>query len=121
MAKALVHAHPDKVLQYERLIATNPAVEPKGATVPNTTVNGHMFSYLSKDGKMALRLPQNELEAFLKRYKTRLCESYGVVQKEYAEVPDTLLAKTAELKKYFDISLSYVSGLKPKKSGKGSK
>jgi NADPH-dependent 7-cyano-7-deazaguanine reductase QueF len=27
---------------------------------------------------------------------------YGVVQTEYVEVPDALLAKTAEMKKYFD-------------------
>jgi hypothetical protein len=29
-------------------------------------------------------------------------------------VPDALLAKTSELKKYFDISLEHVSSLKPK-------
>jgi hypothetical protein len=30
-------------------------------------------------------------------------------------VPDALLAKTKELKKYFDSSFEYVSSLKPKK------
>lgn len=89
-------------------------MERKGATVPNTVINGHMFSYLSKDGKMALRLPLADLEAFLKKYNAKLCNSYGVVQKEYVEVPDSLLAKTTELKKYFDISYRYVCSLKPK-------
>jgi hypothetical protein len=39
---------------------------------------------------------------------------YGAVMKEYVEVPDALLAKTAHLKKFFDASFQYVSSLKPK-------
>ncbi|HJZ97021.1 MAG TPA: hypothetical protein VKE70_10985 [Candidatus Solibacter sp.] len=104
-----------KLELYEKLVATNPKVERKGATVPYTSLNGHMFSYLSKQGKLALRLPAPEREAFLKKYKTKLCEAYGVVQPEYVEIPDALLAKTAELKKYFDASYAYVGALKPKK------
>ena len=107
-------APPEKVELYDKLVATNPKVERKGATVPNTILNGHMFSYLSKQGKLALRLPSPEREAFLKKYKANLCSAYGVVQPEYVEVPDAVLAKTAELKKYFDASYAYVSTLKPK-------
>jgi TfoX/Sxy family transcriptional regulator of competence genes len=73
-----------------------------------------MFSYLSKEGKLALRLPAVERGAFLKKYKSKLCEAYGIVQKEYVEVPDSLLAATRELKKYFDCSYEYVASLKPK-------
>jgi hypothetical protein len=65
------------------LVATNPKVERKGATVPYTSLNGHMFSYLSKEGKLALRLPAEERTAFLKKYKAKLCEAYGRVQPEY--------------------------------------
>jgi hypothetical protein len=108
----------EKLQLYEKLVATNPRIERKGATVPYTSLNGHMFSYLSKEGKMALRLPQPEREAFLKKYRTKLCEAYGVVQKEYVEVPDTLLASTRELKRYFDASYEYVGSLKPKPTAK---
>ena len=104
----------DKLELYEKLVATNPNVERKGATVPYTSVNGHMFSYLSKGGKLELRLPPPEREEFLKKYKAKLCEAYGKVQPEYVEVPDSLLASTRELKKYFDASFKYVSSLKPK-------
>jgi hypothetical protein len=93
-------------------------VERKGATVPYTSLNGHMFSYLSKEGKLALRLPPGDRDSFLKKYKTRLCEAYGVVQPEYVEVPDALLAATAELKKFFDISFAYVGAMKPKPATK---
>ena len=99
---------------YDRLVATNPKVQRKGDTVPNTTVNGHMFSYLGKAGELALRLPEEEREFFLKKYKTKLCELYGVVQKEYVIVPESLLRKTEELKTYFDAGYAYVSKLKPK-------
>ena len=122
MAKPVASAAPsDKLALYEKLVATNPSVERRGATVPYTAVNGHMFSYLSKDGKLALRLPEGEREAFLKKYKTRLCQAYGVVQPEYVEVPDALLASTRELKKFFDRSYEHVASLKPKPTTKKKK
>ena len=111
----------DKLDLYEKLVATNPDVERKGATVPYTSLNGHMFSYLSKEGKLALRLPPPEREAFLKKYQAKLCDAYGKVQPEYVEVPDALLSKTQELKKYFDASYSYVGSLKPKPTTKKKK
>jgi hypothetical protein len=114
-------APPDKVALYERLVATNPNVERKGATVPYTSVNGHMFSYLSKEGQLALRLPPEEREKFLKRYKAKLCEAYGRVQPEYVVVPNSLLAATRELKPFFDCSYKYVSSLKPKPTKKTNK
>lgn len=111
----------DKVALYEKLVAGNPDIERKGAAVPYTSLNGHMFSYLSKAGKLALRLPSEEREAFLVKYQARLCQEYGVVQPEYVEVPDSLLSSTKQLKKYFDISFNYVSSLKPKPAAKKKK
>jgi hypothetical protein len=122
MAKpAAAAVPPEKLELYEKLVATSPNVERKGATVPYTSLNGHMFSYLSKGGTLALRLPVGEREAFLKKYKTKLCEAYGIVQKEYVEVPDHLLASTRELKRYFDLSYQYVSSLKPKPTARKKK
>ena len=103
---------------YEKLVATHPKAEVKGATVPYTSLNGHMFSALHKDGTVALRLPAPEREAFLKKYKTSLAAHYGVVQPEYVVVPDRLLADTAALKPYFAVSVAYVSALKPKAATK---
>src|SRR5437763_11723828 len=108
MGKAASEAPADKVDLYEKLVATLPGVPRKGATMPYTSVNGHMFSYLSKTGTLALRLPAEARDAFLKKYKATLCTQYGIVQKEYVEVPDALLKKTAELKVYFEMSFTYV-------------
>jgi TfoX/Sxy family transcriptional regulator of competence genes len=103
---------------YEKVLAAVPAVERKGDTVPYTSHNGHMFSYLSKAGVMALRLSERDREAFLKKYATRLCTQYGVVQKEYVEVPDSLLRNPKELVKYLKAGFSYVGELKPKTPAK---
>jgi hypothetical protein len=108
----------DKLALYDKLIATVAGVERKGATVPYTSINGHMTSYLSKAGTLSLRLPEAAREPFLKKYKTTLCVQYGVVQKEYVEVPDALLKKTAELKEYFALSVAYVGAMKPKPTTK---
>ena len=106
---------PEEIFElYRKLVASNPMVELKGATVPHTSHNGHMFSYLEKDGSMGLRLPQKEREAFLKKYKASLFLSYGVVKKEFVTVPERLLRNARELKLYFDISFKYVNTLKPK-------
>jgi len=121
MSKAAAAVRAAKLGLYEKLVATNPKVQRKGATVPYTSLNGHMFSYLSKSGTLALRLPSPAREEFLKKYKTKLCEQYGVVQTEYVEVPDTLLHETQQLKKFFDLSYRYVSSLKPKPTTKARK
>jgi hypothetical protein len=121
MGKATAGVPADKLELYEKLVATIPGVERKGATVPYTSVNGHMFSYLSKAGKLELRLPEDARSAFLERYDAKLCEQYGIVQKEYVEVPDALLKKTSELKKYFALSFSYVGSLKPKPTTRPAK
>jgi hypothetical protein len=114
MSKPVAGIPADTLALYEKLVATNPRVERKGAAMPYTSLNGHMFSFLTTTGKLALRLPADERDAFLKKYKSRLCEQHGAVLKEYVEVPDALLKKTAELKKFFDLSYAYVGGLKPK-------
>jgi hypothetical protein len=112
---------PEKLEWYDKLVATNPKVERKGAAVPYTAVNGNMFSYLSKEGKLELRLPPAELDAFMKKYNAQLCQAYGKVQPEYVEVPDSLLSATRELKKFFDASYAYACALKPKATAKKKK
>ena len=104
----------DKLDLYGKLIATHPKIERKGAAHPYTSLNGHMFTYLDQTGTMGLRLPKDESEAFLKKYKTSLFKSYGVVKKDWVTVPEPLLRNTKELKKHLETSYEYVKTLKPK-------
>jgi hypothetical protein len=105
---------PAALALYDKLIATNPDIERKGAKLPYTSVNGNMFTFLSEAGLMGLRLPAEEREVFLKKYKTGLFEAHGAVMKEYVTVPETLLKNTKALSKYLEASYRYVKTLKPK-------
>jgi hypothetical protein len=118
MSKSTPKAPAESVALYEALLATNPAIERKGATMPYTSMNGNMYSLLTPDGTLALRLPTDEREAFLKRYDTTLCEQYGAVMKEYVCVPAALLKNTRALAKYLDVSYRYACSLKPKATTK---
>ena len=104
MSKPTPKAPAESVALYEAVVATIPEIERKGATMPYTSVNGNMFSLLTADSTLALRLPEAEREAFLKRYETTLCVQYGAVMKEYVAVPDALLSKPKELQPYFAMS-----------------
>jgi hypothetical protein len=105
---------PDRIEQYDRLIATEPGLVRRGAKVPYTSLNGHMFSFLSPTGTLALRLPPAERDAFLERYDTVLHVAYDSVMKEYVTVPDAMFADTDTLRPYFAASRAYVAGLEPK-------
>jgi hypothetical protein len=104
----------DVLDSYDRLITTRPSVQRKGTTMPYTSLNGHMFSFLTSEGHLALRLPSPERDGFMDRYRTGLCKQHGKIMKEYVEVPDELLRNIDELKQYFQMSYAYVSSLKPK-------
>ena len=54
----------EKLGLYEKLIATNPKIERKGATHPYTSLNGNMFTLLNPPGTLAIRLPADEREKF---------------------------------------------------------
>ncbi len=110
----------DKLTLYDKLVKTNPKIERKGAANPYTSLNGHMFTYLNPSGSLALRLPEDERQKFLKQYKTTLFEAYGTVMKEYVTVPDTLLRDTRTLQRYFQLSYEYIKSLKPKPTKKKS-
>ncbi len=108
----------ENLIAYEKLIALFPAVERKGATMSYTSINGNMFSFLSADGVLAIRLGEDERNAFIKKPKSKLMDAHGTVMKEYVAVPGKLLKDTKELKKWFALSVEYANKLKPKATTK---
>jgi len=110
-----------KVALYNKMVASHPDAVLKGDTIPYTSLNGHMYSFLSKGDEVTLKLPADGRIKFIEKYKTRLAENYGIVQKEYVVVPDDLLENTDELKPYFEMSYKYTSTLKPKPTTKSKK
>jgi TfoX/Sxy family transcriptional regulator of competence genes len=111
----------DRVDFYDQLIATLPGIERKGDANPYTSLNGNMFTLLQGSRSLAIRLPEDKRDEFLKKYKTTLFEAYGAVMKEYVAVPDALLNNTKELQKYLQFSYEYAKTLKPKPTKKPKK
>ena len=111
----------DRVDFYDQLIATIPGIERKGDANPYTSLNGNMFTLLQGSRSLAIRLPEDKRDEFLKKYKTTLFEAYGAVMKEYVAVPDALLNNTKELQKYLQFSYEYAKTLKPKPTKKPKK
>lgn len=103
---------------YEELVQTIPDLERKGKTMPYTSINGHMFSFLDKENTLGLRLSEEDREAFIKKFNSRLMEQHGRIMKEYVIVPQTLLGDIKTLSTYFKKSYDYVSSLKPKPTKK---
>lgn len=96
-----------KLALYDRLLATDPSTERKGATIPYTSANGKMFTYLSPRGELRLRLPAEEREAFMKKYGTGPVVQHGVLMKDWVAVPAALSLQIAVLKPYLGISRAY--------------
>ncbi len=108
----------DNLELYNKLIESHPDIERKGKTMPYTSINGHMFSILSKEGVMGLRLSKNDREDFRVKFNSELMVQYGSIMKEYVVIPAKLLVDTKTLLKYLQKSFDYVSSLKPKPTKK---
>ena len=111
-------APPDRVAHYERVLAAaDPPIERKGAASPYTSLNGHMFSFLSASGILALRLPGEARERFLNDHAAALfIGPHGKPMAEFVAVPTALLEDTAALAPWIEISRAHVAGQKPKRT-----
>ena len=118
MVKKEITIPAEKIEQFDRLIASIPEIDRKGVTSPYTSLNGNMFTSLSKEGILGLRLSKEDREAFIKTFEAQLFVSYGAIMKEYVAVPDWLLEDTEQLKIYLEKSFTYVKTLKPKATKK---
>ena len=105
---------------YSQLVRGIQEIELKGKTIPYTSINGHMFSFLSKEGNIAIRLSKEDLRDFIQEYNADLMEQHGRVMKEYVKIPDSIVNDAYLLNELMIKSLNYVSGLKPKPTKKKS-
>lgn len=113
------HNIPEKILElYDQLIDAVDGIERKGKNNYYTSLNGHMFSFVAKEGYVAIRLSKEEKEAFENEYKTEPAISYGAVMREYVKIPESLLEDTDKLKNYLILSQEYIKTLKPKPTKK---
>lgn len=99
---------------YDDLIAQVPGLSRLGKTMPYTSVNGHMFSFMTAEGELALRLPDEAREYVMDRFGAAPCFQHGRPMKDYVVVPEALWSNQEALAGCFKASHAYVRGLKPK-------
>lgn len=99
---------------YEKLISSNPNFERKGKTVPYTSANGYMFSFINKAGELGMRLPKETQKEFTEKYNSGPFHSHGSVMKDYVIIPKKLYKKTKLLSSTIQLSFEFVMSLKPK-------
>lgn len=99
---------------YDALIAKHPDVERKGAKSAYTSMNGNMFSFLTADGGLALRLDAETRERFMAKHGLKLSVQDGTVMKEYVQIPPKLLANGRVMARVFDESVTQARSLRAK-------
>lgn len=118
MAKAKYPGPPEALELYEALVSRLEAVDRKGAANPYTSVNGHMFSFLDKEGTVAIRFSDDDWTEFTTTFDSGPSIQYGKTMNGYATVPADLLADTDALAGWFQRSHDYIGTLKPKPTKK---
>lgn len=110
-----VEVDPKTLAAFQKMVSAVPGVTVKGDAYPYASINGNMYAAISKAGRIGLRLPADEREAFIKKFKTGLHEPFpGFFMKEYAAVPDKMLSDLKTLQHYFKMSHEFAAALKAK-------
>lgn len=105
----------EKILAiYEKMVASQPDIQRKGAANPYTSMNGNMFSFITKEDQIALRLPDEVRE----KMGAEPVIQYNSVMRGYALAPKAMLSKPAQLAKLFAQSVAYAASLPAKPTTK---
>lgn len=99
---------------YENIIALCPRIERKGKTVPYTSANGHMFSFINKDNELGFRFSKEVQEKYLTKFDTILFKSHNSIMKGYILIKDDMYNNTELLVDLLNESYDYVMSLKSK-------
>jgi len=99
---------------YEKMVASQPDVQRRGAANPYTSMSGNMFSFITKEDQIALRLPDEVRE----KMKAEPVIQHNSVMRGYALAPKAMLTKPAQLAKLFAQSVAYAETLPAKPTKK---
>lgn len=99
---------------YDQLVGQCPRFKRKGKTVPYTSANGHMFSFINKAGELGIRFSKKVQEQYFEKFNTSIFESHGATMKGYILIPNKMLTDHKALIKLLNESYDYVMTLDPK-------
>ena len=104
----------DKVKRYDKLVAMCPRFVRKGKTGPYTSANGHMFSFLNKDGELGFRFSKEVQQTYIDEWKSDFFKSHGATMRGYVVVTEPMFEDMNRLAEYLNESYDYVMSLEPK-------
>jgi len=99
---------------YQNAISKCPEIERKGKSVPYTSSNGHMFSFINKDGDLGIRFSKERQQEYFNKYNTSYFHSHGAKMNGYIQITNSMLEDQDLIVELLLESYNYVNSLKPK-------
>lgn len=106
---------------YAAAVAATEGCELKGATMPYTSINGNMYSFLGKNGVVAIRLGEAERVKLGQSGGEPYVHESGAAMKEYMSLPSSILADGKSAAGWLTRSLAFAATLKPKATARSKK
>ena len=106
---------------YDEILTNFPDIQRKGKTMPYTSMNGNMFSFVSKVGELAFRLSKEDQQAYIADYGATLSIQYNSVMHGYINVPEKYFKDKVFLNSLCEKSIANAKNLKPKPTTKKKK
>ena len=103
---------------YDQLINSFTEVELKGKTMHYTSMNGNMFSFVSKDGEMGFRMTEEDKSHYIINAGAREMLQHNRVMNGYIQVTETMISNPEKLNEIFVKSIAFAKTLKPKTTKK---
>lgn len=86
-----------------------------------TSLNGHMFSFVGKDGMVAIRLSPEDKASFESEHKTGDVIQYNSVMRGYVPISNKMLRDTSLCSDLLKAGRDYIATLKSKPTTKKKK
>ncbi|MGI9666042.1 MAG: hypothetical protein ACR2N2_02930 [Acidimicrobiia bacterium] len=109
----------EKLAIYRDLIDEIPDLQLKGKTMPYTSMNGNMFSFVSKEGILAFRLSKDRQAEYLDEHPGTTVEQYGATMRGYVEVTEVVLDDKQTTASLWSDCVANARTLDPKPTKKG--
>lgn len=103
---------------YDHLINQTDEVDLKGKTMHYTSMNGNMYSFVSKEGEMGFRLSKEDKDFYIEKEGATVMIQHNCVMNGYIHVSENMLLNPDKLKEIFTKSIAFAKTLKPKPTKK---
>lgn len=121
MGKKKPDAPEERVELYDKLIKTLPDQKRKGAASAYTSLNGHMFSFVDKNGEVAFRYSDQRKQELIAELGGKESIQYNSVMRGYVVFPEKMMGDFGKLSELFNESYKYIATLPPKPAKKKKK